>query len=418
MVINLVKLIIILSIFMRNAEAGYALYTFRYPLLNTLRPVAAALNGKDQIFLEDRGFKGPDLEILNLEQIPPVVLDTDFVYSAFSIDKANIRILGEHSSFVPIVIEGYDAGAKGALMLLIYKGHPVAVLRENKAGLEMRYRFSIGLLAKDFKIEKGPACQWIRDNFPDLIRGAEDTDMYVKGFWSTENRHSFEMNERTQRQDYGLPFIQYFRGVFAQGLNSSIPMVDIIKSEAKKGVEVRHVLDIACGAGDLGLAAVQNLGVESVVAADSDVFALLSAMINFERLGKRKALTVVYGCLKEQATWDILISKGLYDYVLFNGPFPIPESHAGAKNYIMYDEAGRVKTKLVENIHALVNRNGIAQILSDENFGAEILSRGFAIGGSKNNSEGLYFYIIMHALTVEPSKALNWKQLAAISQSA
>ena len=420
MVINLIKCLFILSIFMKNAEAGYALYTVRYPLLNTLRPVAAALSYKDPIFTEGRNIRSGGLaeKMLNLGQIPPVVLDANFVYNAFSIDRASIRVLGEDTSFAPIDIEGYNAEDKGALMLLIYKGCPVAVLRENKAGLETRYRFSIGFLTKDFKTEKGPACQWIRDNFLPLIKGAENTDINVKGLWGTELRYGFGMDEKTQRQNYGLPFIQYFRGVFAQGLNSSIPMANIIKSEAQNGTMARHVLDIACGAGDLGLAAVENFGAESVVTAESDVFALLSTMINFERLGRRRALTVVYGCLKEQATWDILISKGLYDYVLFNGPFPVSESHAGARDHIMYDEAGRVKTKLIENIHVLVNRNGIAQVLSDEDFGTQIKSRGFVIVRSETNAEGLHFYVVMPRSIVKTSQVESREQVVAITPRA
>jgi len=382
---------------MENAESSYALYTIRYPLSNTLRPLAAALSYKDPISTEGRNIKSGGLtaEMLNLGQIPPIVLDANFVYNAFSVDRSNIRALGEDSSYIPIKIEGYDAQAKGALMLLIYKGYPVAVLRENKAGLEMRYKFSIGLLAKDFKIDKGPACQWIRDNFLPLIKDTENIDINVKGLWDTEHKISVEIDEKTQRQYYGLPFIQYFRGVFAQGFNSTIPMMNIVKSEAHNGIRARCVLDIACGAGDLSLAAIENFGAESVVTVDSDVFALLSTMINFERLGKRRILTAVYGCLKEQTTWERLIEKGPYDYVLFNGPFPVLESDGRDKNHIMYDEAGSVKTRLIDNIHALVRRDGIAQVLSDEDFGTQIKSRGFVIDHSETNAEGLYFYVIM-----------------------
>ena len=420
MVINLIKLIIILSIFMENAEISYALYTIRYPLSNTLRPMAAALSYKDPTFTESRNIKSGGLaaEMLNLGQIPPVVLDANFVYNAFSVDRSNIHALGEGSSYVPIRIEGYSAEDKGALTLLIYKGYPVAVLRENKIGLETQYKFSIGFLTKDFKIEKSPACQWIRDNFLPLIKDAENTDINVKGLWDTEHKISVGIDEKTQRQYYGLPFIQYFKGVFAQGLNSSIPMMNIVKSEAQNGIRARRVLDIACGAGGLSLAAVENFRAESVVTVDSDVFALLSTMINFERLGRRRALTVVYGCLKEQATWDILISKGLYDYVLFNGPFPVSESHAGARDHIMYDETGRVKTKLIENIHALVSKDGIAQILSDEDFGTQIKNQGFVIGHLETNAEGLHFYVIMPRSIVKTSKVETWEQVVGIARRA
>ena len=320
--------------------------------------------------------------------------EADLVYNAFSVNKADIQPLGEASACVPIEIEGYDSESKGRLLLLVYNNQPVAVLRENKMGFDTQYRFSVGFLAKNFRIEKEPACKWIKAHFSSLIGDTEDSDINIRGLRDTAYQYETDIAPKTQRKYYGLPFIYYFRGVFVQGFNSTIPMIEILRGQKTQDKRFQRVLDIACGAGELGLASIEKLNTKSVVVADSDVFALLSTMLNFERAGRRNALKIVYGCLKEQSTWDRLREQGPYDYVLSNGPFPVTDSDTRGKDYVMYDQGGKIKRKFIDNISSLIGESGTAQVLSDKDFGTQIEKRGFKILHEQTNAEGIHFYII------------------------
>ncbi len=350
--------------------------------------------------------------VLALGTVPARLLKAELVYNAFSVDKSDIQILGQDSAYAPIRIEGYDAKSRGKLLLLIYKGQPVAVLRENKIGYDTRYRFSIGFLAEDFRIEKSPACEWIRDNFSALVAGVDNYDINVKGMWSTAYQYKTDIPGKRQREFYGLGSLYYFRGVFSQGSNSTIPMINILRNQKFKSGRFKRVLDVACGAGALSLAALEKLDPESIVVADADAFALLSTMINFERRGKKDKLKVIYGCLKEQSTWDRLAKEGDYGYVLFNGPFPVSDSDARGADYVMYDQGGVVKSAFIENIASLIEDNSIAQVLSDKDFRRQIEEKGFVIRQTQTNAEGLHFYVID-----KPAMKMN-AALAELAESA
>ena len=270
--------------------------------------------------------------------------------------------------------------------MLIYKGKPVCVLKENNGEHEKRYLFDAGFFELDHKVDREIRRRWLKDNFGPLLEGVDMSDINIKGIWRS--------NEESLSGSSLKKVLYYFRGVFACGINSTIPMIRIMERQFEDKNKFRHVLDIGCGAGTLGLIALEKARIGRITAIDSNVFALVSTMLNYQLAGRRKALNIKYGCLRKQEAWDELRRTGEFDYVLFNAAFPVDEDDPRGSDVTMYDQGGIVRNKFIDNVQELLSATGKAQVLSDSGFESQAKQNGMKVHYKGTNPEGLNFYIV------------------------
>ncbi|HBG60552.1 MAG TPA: hypothetical protein DDX37_01725, partial [Candidatus Omnitrophica bacterium] len=312
--------------------------------------------------------------------------DKKVIFRALNIDTSKTVETGKATAYVSIEIQGYDPQVQGKLLLLIYKGKPVCVLKENNGEHEKRYLFDAGFFELDHKVDREIRRRWLKDNFGPLLEGVDMSDINIKGIWRS--------NEESLSGSSLKKVLYYFRGVFACGINSTIPMIRIMERQFEDKNKFRHVLDIGCGAGTLGLIALEKARIGRITAIDSNVFALVSTMLNYQLAGRRKALNIKYGCLRKQEAWDELRRTGEFDYVLFNAAFPVDEDDPRGSDVTMYDQGGIVRNKFIDNVQELLSATGKAQVLSDSGFESQAKQNGMKVHYKGTNPEGLNFYIV------------------------
>src|SRR3989339_974537 len=149
--------------------------------------------------------------------------DKKVIFRALNIDTSKTVETGKATAYVSIEIQGYDPQDQGKLLLLIYKGKPVCVLKENNGEHEKRYLFDAGFFELDHKVDREIRRRWLKDNFGPLLEGVDMSDINIKGIWRS--------NEESLSGSSLKKVLYDFRGVFSCGINSTIPMIRIMERQ-------------------------------------------------------------------------------------------------------------------------------------------------------------------------------------------